>query len=301
MIRRVVRSDLFQRIVSGFSRALLGSARALGHRRAEKLIRAAIRVLGPMTPEHRTARDNIAAAFPEKSEDERKAILRGCWDNFALVIVEFLFLEDLAAGFDPNHPADGRVVVSGVEEFVRLRDDGKPAVIVAGHLANWELLAVIARKYGLETVVPFRAPANVHFARDLLAAREELMGKLVGNSRGAVFEIGAAMERGAHLGMLCDQRYKRGITVPFIGRPAKTNTLAARFARQFDCPVHGARAIRLPDGRMRLELSAELDMPRDAEGLIDVEAATARIAEVIGDWVREYPEQYFWVHDRWKM
>jgi len=300
-MRRLARSDAFQRSVSWLSRVVLGGIRGLGHRRAEKLVRAGIRLIGPMMPENRTARDNIAAAFPGKAEEERKAILRGCWDNFALVIVEFLFLEDLAAGFDPERPDDGRVVVSGVEEFARLRDDGKPAVIVAGHLANWELLAVIARKYGLETVVPFRAPANVHFARDLLSAREELMGRLVANSRGAAFEIGAAMEQGAHLGMLCDQHYRRGITVPFLGRPARTNTLAARFARQYDCPVHGARAIRLADGRMRLELTAELDMPRDAEGLIDVEAATARIADVIGAWVREHPEQYFWVHDRWKM
>ncbi len=126
------------------------------------------------------------------------------------------------------------------------------------------------------------------------------MGTLIPNSRGAAFEIAAAMERGEHLGMLVDQRLARGPTVPFFGRPARTNPLAAKFARQFDCPVHGARAIRLPGGRLHLELTPAVEMPRDADGQIDVVAATAKITAVMEGWVREHPEQWFWLHDRWR-
>ena len=135
----------------------------------------------------------------------------------------------------------------------------------------------------------------------MLAEREALMGTLIPNSRGASFEIAAAMERGEHLGMLVDQRLASGPRVPFFGRPAATNPLAAKFARQFDCPVHGARAIRLPDGRLHLELTPPVEMPRDADGRIDVAAATARITEVVEGWVREHPEQWFWLHDRWRL
>ena len=63
--------------------------------------------------------------------------------------------------------------------------------------------------------------------------------------------------------MLLDQRYKSGMSIPFFGRPAWTNPLAAKLARQFDCPVHGARAIRFPGGRLHLELTPEIEMPRD--------------------------------------
>jgi KDO2-lipid IV(A) lauroyltransferase len=126
------------------------------------------------------------------------------------------------------------------------------------------------------------------------------MGHLVRNERGAIFEIAGAMEAGEHLGMMIDQRLVRGILVPFFGRPALTNPLPASFARWFDCPVHGARAIRRPDGRLHIELTPPIEMPRDKHGRIDVAAATAAMTRVVEGWVREHPEQYFWLHDRWK-
>lgn len=296
-----MRSEGVERSVAFLIHHLIRFVRWIGRRRAERAVLLLCRLIGPLLPENRTAANNIAMALPEKSEAERAAILRGCWENFASVAVEFLFLEEMTAPFDPGRPNEGPITVSGLEEFVKLRDDGRTAVIFTAHLANWEVLGVIARKFGLTTVLPYRAPANAHFAEDLLNERDALMGMLVPNSRGAAIEIAGAMEAGAHLGMLVDQYLFSGLRVPFFGHPTPTNPLAARFARQFDCPVHGARAIRHPGGRLHLELTAPLDMPRGADGLIDVEAATAKITSVVESWVREHPEQWFWLHDRWKL
>ena len=115
-----------------------------------------------------------------------------------------------------------------------------------------------------------------------------------------LYEIASAMEHGAHFGMMLDQRLASGIRVPFFGRPARTNPILASMARQFDCVVHGARAIRMPDGRLHILMTPPIDMPRDGEGLIDVAAATALMTSIIEGWVREYPEQWFWLHDRWR-
>jgi Kdo2-lipid IVA lauroyltransferase/acyltransferase len=297
---RLVRTEWFYKLSAGGLRAGMNLVRRLGPERAERMILRLARVLAPLLPENRMAAGSIAHAFPEKSAAEQKAILRGAWENFARVIVEFVFLEELAGGFDPARPGDGRITVDGIDRFVQLRDDGKPAIIIAAHLANWEVLGVVAHKYGLESVLPFRAPGNFHLAEDVMATRERLMGTLVDSGRGASFQIAGALDRGAHLGMLVDQRIGSGINAPFFGRPALTNTMPARLARQYDCPVHGARAIRLPGGRLRLELTPEISLPRDAEGLVDVEAATIRINEIVEAWVREYPDQWFWLHDRWR-
>jgi KDO2-lipid IV(A) lauroyltransferase len=159
---------------------------------------------------------------------------------------------------------------------------------------------VVAHRFGLKTVLPFRAPRNMHLAEDVLAQREALMGTLVDSGRGASFEIAAALDRGEHLGMLVDQRLARGIDVPFFGRPALTNPLAAKFARHYECPVHGARAIRRTDGGLHLELTPPLALPRDGDGRIDVAGATAAINRLVEGWVREHPEQWFWLHDRWR-
>ena len=297
--QRFLRSEGVERFVAFVARHLIRFVRWIGRRRAGKVVLFLVRLIGPLLPEHKTAANNIAMAFPEKSETERAAILSGCWANFASVAVEFLFLEEMTAPFDPARPDEGPITVTGIDQFVSLRDDGKTAVIFTAHLANWEVLGVIATKFGLKTVLPYRAPSNAHFAEDVLGEREALMGMLVPNSRGAAFEIATAMEAGAHLGMLVDQRLVSGPRVPFFGHPAPTNPLAARFARQFDCPVHGARAIRLPGGRLHLELTPPVEMPRDADGLVDIAAATAKITSVVEGWVREHPEQWLWLHDRW--
>jgi KDO2-lipid IV(A) lauroyltransferase len=64
--------------------------------------------------------------------------------------------------------------------------------------------------------------------------------------------------------------------------------------------VHGARAIRLTGDRLHLELTGPIELPRDADGLVDVIKATAQINRIVENWVREHPDQWFWLHDRWK-
>ncbi|WP_204280110.1 LpxL/LpxP family acyltransferase, partial [Raoultella ornithinolytica] len=83
--------------------------------------------------------------------------------------------------------------------------------------------------------------------------------------------------------------------VTFFGRPAKANPTAAKLAREFDCPVHGARVIRLPGNRYRLEATEEIVLPRDAEGRIDVKGAMQAMTDVVEGWVREHPEQWLWL------
>jgi KDO2-lipid IV(A) lauroyltransferase len=280
-------------------RAVTRGVERLGRGRAERWVLAMVRTLAPLLPETRLARRNVALCFPDKSPAEVRAIVRKAWENFAKLIVEFVFLEEISR-FDVARREQNYFTIEGGEYFDALRDDGKTAVIFGAHLANWEMVAVAGRLFGLELVLPFRAPVHSTINADILDKRTRLMGQLVRNARGAAFEIADAMERGRHFGMMIDQRLAGGIRVPFFGRPARTNPLPANLARQFDCPVHGAHAIRMPDGRLHLVMTPPIEMPRDAEGLVDVEAATALMTRIVEGWVREHPEQWFWLHDRWR-
>jgi KDO2-lipid IV(A) lauroyltransferase len=281
-------------------KGVIGLMQALGPDRSARFASAVLRTVGPLFPESRLAVRNIDRAFPGIGKAERKRIIDGAWDNLARVGAEYIHLDAIAARI-PVTEGEGDLMIRGVEHFFALRDDGKPAIIFAAHLANWELLAVAAVRYGLPVTAMFRPPANMMIGEDLLRRRRAMMGGLVPNLRGATFELAAALERGEHLGILVDQAKSRGgIRVPFFGRPAPTNPLVARLARQIECPVHGARSIRLPGGRFLIEMTPPLDLPRDAEGKIDVYGATAMIQGVVEDWVREHPEQWLWLHNRWR-
>jgi len=100
--------------------------------------------------------------------------------------------------------------------------------------------------------------------------------------------------------MLVDQHFGRGVDITFFGRKTKANPLLARLARQIEVPIHGVRIIRLPNHRFRIEVSDEVTPVRDAEGKIHVQGTTQAINSVIEGWVREHPEQWLWLHRRWR-
>jgi KDO2-lipid IV(A) lauroyltransferase len=283
-------------------RGAFALVRALGPDRASNLGAAGARLLAPLAPQNRIARENIAAAFPEKTEAERAAILRESWENLGRTAAEYVHLGALW-DWDLNNPDAGRIELpaDSVERFRQLLEDGKPAMVFAAHLANWELPAVAAQRHGLPAAALYRTPNNRAIARDILAMRHPVMGELIPAGTAAPIRMMEALDAGLHLGMLVDQRFGRGPQVRFLGRTATANPLLARLARRFDCPVHGARAIRLPGNRFRLELTEAIALPRDARGVVNVDAATQAINDIIAGWIREHPGQWLWQHRRWRI
>lgn len=258
------------------------------------------RKIGPYTSIQRVTLKNLRLAYPEKTEAEREAIARGMWDNLGRMAGEFVHLDRIWQ-YNMWEPAKSRIETTGVSNFVAMRVDGKPALVFTAHLANWELPAIAAAAQGLDSAVLFRAPDNSFFADLLFEARSRVMGNLVAASHVAVFELAAVLDQGKHLGILVDQARRGGPTVQFFGQPCSANPTIARLARLYECPVHGVRVIRLPEGRFRIQCTPALDLPRDASGRIDVDGAMQMITSVVEGWVREYPEQWTWFYKRWRM
>ena len=260
---------------------------------------AFMRTVGPWLPEHRTGRANLAAAFPEKSAAEIETILAGVWDNLGRVAAEIAHLDHICSG-DPHKRTFIDYAPESIARFIHLKNDGKPALVFAAHLANWELPAVIAASDGLDSVVLYRRPNLGAIADAVVTLRKGLMGELVASSMGAPVALARALEQGRHVAMLVDQHYTRGLDVTFFGRTCKVNPLIAMLAREVECPIHGTRVIRLPGNRFRAEVSEEVKPVRDAKGRIDVRGTMQAITDVVEDWVREHPEQWLWVHRRWR-
>jgi KDO2-lipid IV(A) lauroyltransferase len=260
------------------------------------------RTVGSWLPENKIGRDNLRAAFPEKSPAEIDAILRGVWDNLGRLAVEFAQLDRLW-DWDPAYPDRiNRIVITrdNIDRWMTMANDGKPALVFAAHLANWELPAVCAATYDLDSAVLYRRPNIAAVDRWIAKTRASNMGELINTGLDAPVKIAEALERGAHVGMLVDQYYVRGVDVTFFGRRTKANPLLARLARHFDCPIYGTRVIRLPGHRLRPELTEEIAPARDAEGKIDIAGTMQIVTDVIEGWVREHPEQWLWLHRRWR-
>ncbi|HYZ43752.1 MAG TPA: lipid A biosynthesis lauroyl acyltransferase [Xanthobacteraceae bacterium] len=282
--------------------AMLRMIRATNRKHMANFAGGFMRTLGPRLKEHRIGRDNLVAAFPDKSPAEIEAILRGVWDNLGRVAAEFAHIDRLQM-FDPDPLETGDIIYSKEVDarFRRLRCDGKPALVFAAHLANWELPALIAAKYRLDATVLYRRP-NIGAVSDaIIKLRKGSMGNLVPTGLDAPFKLVRVLEAGGHVAMLVDQHYVNGVDVTFFGRRCKANPFIARLARHIECPIHGTRIIRLPDQhRFRVDLSEAIEPRRDEAGKIDIAGTMQAITSVVEGWIREHPEQWLWVHRRWR-
>jgi KDO2-lipid IV(A) lauroyltransferase len=285
-------------IIAGLISLSLKIIRLIPLKTAAKLFERFARWLGPKIWRHKVVMENLALAFPEKSIEERQQLASDNWAQMARTLLEYIYLDEIF-NLEVEMEESDTIEIVNAEAFLQLRDDGLPAILFTGHIANFELLPLVAAKFGLDIQSMYRRPNNKHAASQVEESRKGIGKNLIASGAGASFQLMSALERGEHVGLLVDQKFRRGINIPFFGKEAKTNPLLAKLARRYDCPVHGARSVRLPDGRFRLEITDELVLPRDKNGDIDIKGTTQLVTDVVEGWVREHPEQWLWMHRRW--
>lgn len=258
------------------------------------------RKIGPRMRRHQLMLTNLRNAFPEKSEAEIEEIARASWGNMGRLAAEYVFLDRLF-DFDPFSDKPGRIEVSGIPIFLDLRDNPRPFIVFTGHTGNFELLPVAGAAFGLKVTVLFRPPNNPYVAQKVFDFRAKRMGNLVPSHAGSSFALARELEAGRGVGVLVDQKFRKGLKTLFFGRDVKTNPLLPKLVRQFNCEVYPARCIRLPGNRYRLEIEPKLEMPRNEAGGLDLTATAQLLNDKVESWVRENPEQWLWYHDRWNI
>jgi Kdo2-lipid IVA lauroyltransferase/acyltransferase len=292
---------LLDAAVGMFAVGALHAIKRMDRRRTANLAGAVMRKLGPLRKEHRLGRENLRVAFPEKSSAEIEQILAGVWDNLGRVAAEFAHLDELQIeGAGPPTLDTVQLSSETHERYRRLRNSG-PVIVFASHLANWEISALATQRLGFKSAVLYRRPNVAAVGEVVTRLREPLMGELVRTGLDAPVKLARLLQSGVSVGMLVDQYFSKGVEVTFFGQPCLANPLAALLARQTECPIHGMRVVRLPDGNSFWgEMTDPIEPVRDAGGRVDVKATMQAITAVIEGWVREHPEQWLWLHRRWR-
>lgn len=303
-IRALLRKTLApaaEAILGGIAVGVLRATRYFDPDKSAAAFARVARKIGPRLREHRIGRENLTAAFPEKSPKEIEAILGEVWDNLGRVGAEFAHMDRIFT-YNLENPDAGRVVFPKRTNqlFEQLKNDGKGALIFSAHLGNWELPALAGPAFGVDTAVLFRRPNLVAVDRAIQQVRGVNMGRLVATTHNAPLQLANALRDGVHVGMLIDQFYDKGVHVDFFGRPARVNPMLARVARHFDCPIIGVRVVRQPGNRFSVELTEPVEPVRTAKGDIDVTPTMQKITSIIEGWVREHPGQWLWLHRRWR-
>jgi Kdo2-lipid IVA lauroyltransferase/acyltransferase len=250
----------------------------------------------PLGIRRRVAEKQIAAAFPEFSSAEVSRVARESYRHLARVAAETLLLSRLNSAGILSHISK----IDGLEHFEQQRAKGRGAIVLTGHIGNWEIGGAATAASGIPIDVVARLMGNPLFDDYLTTTRNNL-GMTVVRDRDAVRHTARALRDGHVLGFLIDQSglHIASSFVNFFGRPAKTPRGPAVLAIRLSAPVFFGVSIRQPDGRYRVHIR-ELVTERTGDTDRDVEAILNEYSRALEHFVRQAPEQYFWQHRRWK-
>ena len=239
---------------------------------------------------------SLRRAFPEKSDDEILRIVRDVYRNMGIMAAEFFDVPRLT-----KENIGKFVEAEGLEHYLRALEKGRGVLFFTGHFGNWELSAAAGALLMKPAVVIYRKLDSALLEHLVLRVRSAA-GNILLSKEHAMRALIRSLKRNEIVGILIDQNvaWYEGVFVDFFGRPACTTNGLALLALHTGAPVLPGYMIRLPDGRYRLVIGPEVELTRTGDRDADVLTNTQRFTKVIEEAVRRYPDQWFWVHQRWK-
>jgi KDO2-lipid IV(A) lauroyltransferase len=242
------------------------------------------------------AAHNLRRAFPEESDDEILRIARGVYRNMGTVAAEFFDIPRLT-----KENIGELVEAEGIEHCRRALEKGRGILFFGAHFGNWEIEAVAVSLLVKPLGVIYR-PLDSVFLDHLVLKVRSATGNIPIPKNRAMRAMLRHLKRNGMLGILIDQNvaWYEGVFVDYFGRPACTTDGLALLALHTEAPVLPGYMARLPDGRYRLVLGPEVEVVNTGDHEADLLANTQRFTRIIEETVRKYPDQWLWVHQRWK-
>ena len=240
---------------------------------------------------------NLALAFPAMNRRERRRILRRTYISLGRQLAEVC----LFPGYTRENVSE-IVVYEGFENFERAYARRKGVLFLTAHLGAWELSAFAHSLQGHPLAIVMRSLDNARVDR-LIQSYRTMHGNRTVDKDDFIRGLLAAMRDGETVGILMDTNMTppQGVFVDFFGIPACTASGLARIALRTDAAV--VPGFTVWDSKLRkyiLRFDAAIELVRTGDDQADVVANTAKFTKIIEDYIRRYPDQWLWVHRRWK-
>ena len=251
--------------------------------------------IGPLTSKQNIARTGLKIAFPNADNEEIDCLLKSQWNNTGRTFAEFPILRRLDV-----REGNERVKVIGGERLKSIIDSGKPVIIVTGHFANWEIMAMVLTQWGLDVQITYRPINNPRIDKRVRQQREAYGTKLMVPKSGpkGAKELLEALKRSESIALLKDQKFNQGIAVSFFGKEAMTAPGPTRLALASGAPLVPLSLTR-DKANFTMTIHEPITLEKFGTRTQDVEAGVLQINGFVEDRIRENPDQWFWVHRRW--
>ncbi|MFH0974739.1 MAG: lysophospholipid acyltransferase family protein [Spirochaetota bacterium] len=238
--------------------------------------------------------NNISSSFPDENTDWHQKICRESFRHFGITAMEFIQLRNVDLKFIHDY-----ISIEGEEHIREALGKGRGIIGICPHLGNWEFVAAAVALKGYPVSVIMKRQSNRYINNLIEKIRLSFKIELIYKNK-AGMPVLKALKRNRIVAFVADQDAgKGGIFVNFFGRPASTAQGPARFAISFKSPAMIFTGIRTDDGKFKIIISPVLKFNHKKGNEIIYEN-TCLWAKIIEDFVKKFPEQYFWMHRRWK-
>lgn len=247
--------------------------------------------------ERKKALNSLQTAFPEKSDDERQLLAQKSFENLGKSFFELIYYSK-----NPQLPLDDIIEVEGLELFDQALLEGKGLIAVTAHVGNWELLGMYIARSGYPVTAVAREINNEGIDRMMKEFRQKngtptIMRK---NDLGTVKRIIQALRDNRLLAVLIDQDARvPAVFVDFFGKPARTPSGPVSIAMSTGVPILVGFIVREKDNRHRIIIKP-VPMKESGERKENVLHNTWIITQMVEEIIRQYPDQWVWMHRRWR-
>ncbi|MGB3277568.1 MAG: lysophospholipid acyltransferase family protein [Pseudorhodobacter sp.] len=246
-------------------------------------------VIAPLAGYDKRVRDNLALIMPDLPQAEIKRMVREVPRNVGRTLIEIYSGAEFIARATAE-PLQG----DGLAALDQAHADGRPVILVTGHFGNYDAsrAALIARGYRVGAL--YRPMGDPDFNAHYVKAISRIGTPVFPRGRLGLGDMVRFLRSGGMLGLLMDQQISSGVSLDFMGQPAMTALSAADLALKYDALVVPTYAVRRAGG-LDFDIIIEKPIPHGT-----AEEMTQALNDSLGRLVRKYPDQWFWIHRRWK-
>lgn len=276
--------------VDAILRAVIGAALLLPYALRVRLFGWLVeKVLGPISGFRRAALNNLALVWPDRSRREHWRIATGCFNNAGRAFIENYSARDFPARLAAN-PLEG----PGWPVLQEAGAAGRPVILVTGHIGNYEAVRAALAGRGLSVGGLYREMTNKHFNAHYVGTLQQYGGPIFPQGRRGMVGFVRHLKSGGRLVLLFDQHVEGAPALSFLGHPARTSISAAKLALRYDAQLIPFYGIRKPDG-LNFRTVLEAPVPHT-----DPETMTKALNDSLSVRIEANPDQWFWVHRRWR-
>lgn len=246
-------------------------------------------VIAPVAGYPARVRKNLALIWPDLAPVRVEEIVQAVCDNAGRTLAELYSPKEFKALV-----ADANVLGAGLDPILQAQAQGRGVILISGHFGNHDIARAVLASKGMAVAALYRPQSNPYFDKHFAATIRAISEPLFARGRRGVAEMVTHLKKGGMVGMLIDQHFTSGAPLQFLGQRAMTSLSAAEMALKYNCllvPVYG---IRKPDG-LHFDLLVEEPVVHS-----DAASMTQALNDSLAAQVREHPEQWFWIHRRWK-